>query len=82
MTPLPQGTAAPWFERRAGWAVIGGVLFSTFLTLFVSPLVFGVLEKLTPRRFRIKKDVEVDAVPVTAPLDAKETVAGIAPRPV
>ncbi len=72
------------FEFRAPMAVavIGGVLFSTFLTLFVSPLVFGVLEKLTPRRFRIKKDVEVDAVPVTAPLDAKETVAGIAPRPV
>ncbi|MDP3231288.1 MAG: efflux RND transporter permease subunit [Myxococcales bacterium] len=52
------------FEFRAPMAVavIGGVIFSTFLTLFVAPLVFGVLEKLTPPRFRIKK-VEPDVKP-------------------
>jgi hydrophobe/amphiphile efflux-1 (HAE1) family protein len=44
------------FEFRAPMAigVIGGVITSTFLTLFVVPLVFGVLESLTPKRFRIR----------------------------
>jgi hydrophobic/amphiphilic exporter-1 (mainly G- bacteria), HAE1 family len=43
------------FEFRAPMAVavIGGVLTSTLLTLFVVPLVFAVVEKLTPKRFRI-----------------------------
>ncbi len=46
------------FEFRAPMAiaVIGGVLTSTFLTLFVVPLVFAVFEKLTPKRMRIQKD--------------------------
>jgi multidrug efflux pump subunit AcrB len=45
------------FEFRAPMAVgvIGGVLTSTFLTLFVVPLVFSALEKLTPKRLRIHK---------------------------
>ncbi len=48
------------FEFRAPMAiaVIGGVLTSTFLTLFVVPLVFAVFEKLTPERFRIRKSDE------------------------
>jgi hypothetical protein len=33
-------------------AVIGGVITSTFLTLFVVPLVFAAFEKLTPRGLR------------------------------
>lgn len=47
------------FEFRAPMAVavIGGVITSTFLTLLVVPLVFAVLEKLTPKRFRIGRDV-------------------------
>ena len=45
------------FEFRAPMAVavIGGVLTSTFLTLFAVPLVFAVLEKLTPKSLRITK---------------------------
>ena len=45
------------FEFRAPMAiaVIGGVLTSTFLTLFVVPLVFAVFEKLTPKSLRIGK---------------------------
>jgi multidrug efflux pump subunit AcrB len=42
------------FEFRAPMAigVIGGVITSTFLTLFVVPLVFAAFEKLTPRGLR------------------------------
>ncbi len=49
------------FEFRAPMAigVIGGVISSTFLTLFVVPLIFAVFEKLTPRRFRITPDEEL-----------------------
>ncbi len=55
------------FEFRAPMAiaVIGGVLTSTFLTLFVVPLVFAVFEKLTPKSLRIQKDVVVEPVPET-----------------
>jgi len=54
------------FEFRAPMAiaVIGGVLTSTFLTLFVVPLVFAVFEKLTPASLRIKKDEE-ELLPLT-----------------
>lgn len=55
------------FEFRAPMAiaVIGGVLMSTFLTLFVVPLVFAVFEKLTPKSLRIGKTApaEVEAAP-------------------
>ncbi len=45
------------FEFRAPMAigVIGGVITSTFLTLFVVPLLFSVFENLTPKRLRIGK---------------------------
>jgi multidrug efflux pump subunit AcrB len=54
------------FEFRAPMAVgvIGGVLTSTFLTLFVVPLVFSALEKLTPKRLRIH---QAEAVAPDAP---------------
>ena len=47
-------------EMRApmGQAVIGGVITSTFLTLFVVPLFFAVMEKLTPKSMRIGKKKE------------------------
>ena len=61
------------FEFRAPMAiaVIGGVISSTFLTLFVVPLVFAVFEKLTPKRLRIGKaapaPVEPDAAAEPTP---------------
>jgi len=60
MVPTAVGRGAG-FEFRAPMAiaVIGGVLSSTFLTLFVVPLVFAVFEKLTPRSLRIGKEVVV-----------------------
>ncbi len=62
------------FEFRAPMAiaVIGGVLSSTLLTLFVVPLVFAAFEKLTPKRRRIGKKADVEfAEPVEAAEVAK-----------
>ena len=60
MVPTALGRG-PAFEFRAPMAiaVIGGVLSSTLLTLFVVPLVFSVFEKLTPKSLRIHKTVDV-----------------------
>lgn len=57
------------FEFRAPMAigVIGGVLSSTFLTLFVVPLVFAAIEKLTPRRFQVKHDPHTPEAPKETP---------------
>lgn len=81
------------FEFRAPMAigVIGGVITSTFLTLFVVPLVFAVFEKLTPPSMRIKKTVdettpkadETTRIVPTPGLAAKhDEVHGAAARPV
>jgi hydrophobe/amphiphile efflux-1 (HAE1) family protein len=58
------------FEFRAPMAiaVIGGVISSTFLTLFVVPLVFAVFEKLTPKSLRIQAEKpEAPAAPEVTP---------------
>ncbi len=57
------------FEFRAPMAVavIGGVITSTFLTLFVVPLVFAVIEKLTPPSFRIGKKTDEDDAKAETP---------------
>jgi len=53
------------FEFRAPMAVgvIGGVVSSTFLTLFVVPLVFSVIERLTPKRLRAKSGDDLSQPP-------------------
>lgn len=81
------------FEFRAPMAigVIGGVITSTFLTLFVVPLVFAVFEKLTPPSMRIKKTTDEEAakadettriVPVPGMAAKHDEVHGAAARPV
>jgi HAE1 family hydrophobic/amphiphilic exporter-1 len=57
------------FEFRAPMAisVIGGVITSTFLTLFVVPLVFAALEKLTPTVVGQKKEEPPVATLVEGP---------------
>jgi hydrophobe/amphiphile efflux-1 (HAE1) family protein len=64
------------FEFRAPMAVgvIGGVITSTFLTLFVVPLVFAVFEKLTPKSLRIKKDPDAPSTP-SRPVEHPRTAA-------
>jgi hypothetical protein len=51
-------------------AVIGGVITSTFLTLFVVPLVFAVIEKLTPPSMRIGKVTDGDQTQAPKPSPA------------
>jgi hydrophobic/amphiphilic exporter-1 (mainly G- bacteria), HAE1 family len=55
------------FEFRAPMAigVIGGVISSTFLTLFVVPLVFAAIERLTPKRLRAKRGGDDATLPPT-----------------
>ena len=59
------------FEFRAPMAigVIGGVITSTFLTLLVVPLLFALMEKLTPKALRTKvgKPVEAPTEQTSAP---------------
>ena len=40
-------------KHSMGWSVIGGLAFSTLITLFVVPVIFSLVEK-----FRTKKSVE------------------------
>ncbi len=79
------------FEFRAPMAVavIGGVITSTFLTLLVVPLVFAVLEKLTPKRFRIGQSTLTaseagtpSASPPPAPSPAAAALSAAVPSPV
>lgn len=64
MVPTAMGRGQG-FEFRAPMAVgvIGGVVSSTFLTLFVVPLVFSVIERLTPKRLRAKSDDDLPQPP-------------------
>lgn len=67
------------FEFRAPMAVavIGGVITSTFLTLLVVPLVFAVIEKLTPPSMRIHKadDETVTETPSPKPAHSSPSAA-------
>ena len=57
--PIALGTGAGAEGRRPmGITVVGGMLTSTFLTLFVVPVVYVLLHKL-PQRFAGTKEVEV-----------------------
>ena len=53
MAPQERGQG---FEFRASMAigVIGGVITSMFLTLLVVPLLFALMEKITPKALRTK----------------------------
>ncbi len=59
-TALGRGLGSE-FRAPMAIAVIGGVVSSTFLTLFVVPVVFAFFEKLTPKAF--KKKVEEPSEP-------------------
>ncbi len=63
-TALSRG---PGFEFRAPMAVgvIGGVISSTILTLYATPLLFRALERITPRRFKHRGISESVANPQT-----------------
>jgi HAE1 family hydrophobic/amphiphilic exporter-1 len=60
--PIALGLGAGSISRRPlGYAIVGGVFFSTALTLYLVPVVYTLLDRL-----RHRKEAEVPAV---APLE-------------
>src|SRR5207245_2674851 len=62
--PVMIGVGAGSTSRRPlGYAIVGGILFSTVLTLFVVPVAYVLLDRLTARqasRVRVARPVEAD----------------------
>jgi len=62
--PVMIGVGAGSTSRRPlGYAIVGGILFSTALTLFVVPVAYVLLDRLTARqasRVRVARPVEAD----------------------
>jgi multidrug efflux pump len=64
--PIALGLGAGAGSRRPlGYSIVGGLIVSTLLTLYLVPAVFVVLERLRDRR-----GLRVAAVPAQAPLEA------------
>jgi len=61
--PVMIGVGAGSTSRRPlGYAIVGGILFSTALTLFVVPVAYVLLDRLTAKSAR--------RLPVTQPVEA------------
>jgi multidrug efflux pump len=62
--PVMIGVGAGSTSRRPlGYAIVGGILFSTALTLFVVPVAYVLLDRLTarqPSQVRVARPVEAD----------------------
>jgi len=62
--PVAMGLGAGSASRRPlGYAIVGGIFFSTVLTLFVVPVAYVLLDRLTarePRDLRATEPVEAD----------------------
>jgi multidrug efflux pump subunit AcrB len=62
--PVMIGVGAGSTSRRPlGYAIVGGIFFSTVLTLFVVPVAYTLLERLTAserRQVRSAQPVEAD----------------------
>jgi HAE1 family hydrophobic/amphiphilic exporter-1 len=69
--PIALGMGAGAESRRPlGLAVVGGLLFSQFLTLFVTPVFYTYMESLQgwmSRRFRLGRAAQPSASPATDP---------------
>ena len=62
--PIALGLGAGAGSRRPlGYAIIGGVILSTAVTLYLVPAVYVVLEKLRPERVRERNAARVQAHP-------------------
>jgi HAE1 family hydrophobic/amphiphilic exporter-1 len=56
--PIALGLGAGSISRRPlGYGIVGGVLFSTFLTLYLVPVGYVLLDRLRQRKHR---EVEVE----------------------
>jgi len=62
--PVMIGLGAGSTSRRPlGYAIVGGIFFSTVLTLFVVPVGYVLLNRLTarePSHVRVARPVEAD----------------------
>jgi multidrug efflux pump subunit AcrB len=62
--PVMIGVGAGSASRRPlGYAIVGGILFSTALTLFVVPVAYTLLDRLVApkvRDLRVARPVEAD----------------------
>ncbi|HRZ78871.1 MAG TPA: efflux RND transporter permease subunit [bacterium] len=48
-------------KRSMGWAVMGGLIFSTMVTLFIVPVIFSYFNKFTAKR-NIEREKEIAAM--------------------
>jgi Cu/Ag efflux pump CusA len=49
--PIAMGLGAGSISRRPlGYAIVGGIMFSTVLTLFAVPVVYSLFDRLRSRR--------------------------------
>jgi multidrug efflux pump len=63
--PIAFGLGAGSISRRPlGYAIVGGILFSTILTLYVVPVVYSLMDRLARREAH---DIESVALPEPAP---------------
>jgi HAE1 family hydrophobic/amphiphilic exporter-1 len=77
--PIALGLGASGESRKSlGLAVVGGLVFSQFLTLYITPVIYLYLDSfsewLARRRVRANEPVAVPAVHEVYPLKAKEQV--------
>ena len=71
--PIALGLGAGAESRRPlGIAVVGGMLFSTFLTLVLVPVVYMMLARFTKARGRVAETEDVRGVPALQPVTAAE----------
>ena len=84
--PIAIGLGAGAESRRPlGLAVVGGLFFSTFLTLIIVPVVYTLLARFAgdPVKLRVRVQLEgrVPAAPEFAPGGAAAAVSKAAERP-
>src|SRR2546425_9241711 len=71
----PRSTLFPYTTlfRSLGYAIVGGIFFSTVLTLFVVPVGYVLLNRLTtrePGRVRVARPVEARSEEHTSELQS------------
>jgi HAE1 family hydrophobic/amphiphilic exporter-1 len=65
--PIALGYGAGGEARQTlGLAVVGGLLFSQLITLYLTPVIYTYLDAISERRARKKRTVEVTETPVAA----------------
>jgi CzcA family heavy metal efflux pump len=65
LIPMAIGLGGESTQAPLAIAVIGGLTFSTALTLFFIPLLYAIFEERFKREIRSENDVEVDALVIT-----------------